>query len=121
VNPARTAALTLAAKENDLWPLEDLIGLHAGHVVKEPREKINAFYAQSWAFARFLNEADGGWYRPMFRKLLADAAAGELARTYDAAATRALLERYLKEDLAETERAFAGFVRDITGVDPASP
>ena len=32
-----------------------------------------------------------------------------------------LLERYLQEDLAETERAFAGFVRDVTGVDPASP
>ena len=121
VNPARVSALRAAAKENDLWPLEDLIGLHAGHVVKEPREKINAFYAQSWAFARFLNEADGGWYRPMFRKLMADAAAGEVRGTYDAAATRALLERYLQEDLAETERAFASFVRDITGVDPAAP
>ena len=50
--------------------------MHAGHVVQAPRERINAFYAQSWAFARFLNEAEGGRYRPMFRKLLADAAAG---------------------------------------------
>jgi hypothetical protein len=121
VNAARLSALTTAAKETDLWPLEELIGLHAGHVVKEPREKINAFYAQSWAFARFLNEADGGWYRPMFRKLLADAAAGEVHRTYDAEGTRALLERYLHEDLGETERSFAAFVRQITGVDPAAP
>jgi hypothetical protein len=114
VNPARTAALTLAAKENDLWPLEELIGLHAGHVVQAPRARINAFYAQSWAFARFLNEAEGGRYRPMFRKLLADAAAGEIRKPYDPTNTKALLERYLRQDLDEIEQSFANFVTQIT-------
>ena len=43
-----------------------------------PGDKIEAFYAQNWAFARFLWEYENGAYRPAFKKLLADTAAGNV-------------------------------------------
>jgi hypothetical protein len=76
VNPDRTTELTKAAKNLQLWPLEQLIAMHAGDVVDQPQERIDAFYAQDWAFARFLLEAEGGRYRPMFQLWLAETAAG---------------------------------------------
>lgn len=111
VNGGRIDALAIAAKEDLLRPLEELITLHAGEVVQAPRARISAFYAQSWAFARFMNEAEGGRYRPMFRRLLADAAAGKLPRVWKPGATKGLLERYLQQDFAGIEQAYGAFVR----------
>ena len=50
--------------------------MHAGEVVALPGSKIEAFYAQNWAFAEFLWDAENGKYRPAFQRLLTDCANG---------------------------------------------
>ena len=97
--------------------------LHAGDVVRLPGDRIEAFYAQNWAFARFLWEYDNGRYRPAFKKLLADTAAGS---AYDPSGTlhratnmwspsgvRPMLEHYLGKDLAQIETEYQQFIRKI--------
>src|SRR5205823_6341834 len=75
-NPNRTLGLRNSIEDRKLFPLEKLVTMHAGDVVQLPGDKIEAFYAQDWAFARFLWEYNNGVYRPSFRKLLADTATG---------------------------------------------
>jgi len=117
MNPERSSALALARKRDRLWPLEQLIAMHAGEVVDQPQDRIDAFYAQTWAFARFLLEADGGRHRAGFQKWLADTAAGAGLvgnKPWEPAETRAILEHYLGQDLASIEQEFATFVAQIT-------
>jgi hypothetical protein len=127
-NPARDFGLRRAVEGKYLWPLEKLITLDAGDVVDAPREKIDAFYAQSWAFARFLREAEAGRYRPMFEALLGDTAAGTVedptgtlkvaTRSWAPAAAQPILEHYLRQDLASIELAYLAFVKTL--VNPAN-
>jgi hypothetical protein len=114
VNPGRVHALTAAMANGGLWPLEELVTLDAGYVVQTSRPRTNAFYAQSWAFARFLNEAESGRYRPMFQRLLADAAAGRTPTVWKRGEAKAALERYLGQDFAAIERAYDAFVAQVT-------
>src|SRR5207248_1185018 len=58
------------------WPFQQLIATHAGDIVGEKMDKIQAFYAQSWAFARFLWDGENGKYRPGFQKWLTETAQG---------------------------------------------
>jgi hypothetical protein len=85
---------------------------------------VETFYAQNWAFARFLWDAEDGRYRPALRQLLADAAAGQLYRDgisrdpgsteWDPASAGPLLERYLGMPLPAIEHAFRAYVRKVT-------
>ncbi len=113
VNPQRQAALTRAARERRLLPLGQLVTMHAGDVVDLPKPQIETFYAQTWAAARFLLEAEGGRYRPMFQKLLADTAAGAAPR-WEPANTAAQLEHYLQQDFASIAAAYDAYVTHIT-------
>jgi hypothetical protein len=123
LNPNRTHGLRRARENGVLWPLEQLVRMHAGDVVHLPGDKIEAFYAQNWAFARFLWEYDDGRYRPAFKKLLADTAAGTVydpTRTLHRAhgawspgSVKPMLEHYLGKSLAEVEKEFAAFMRDV--------
>jgi hypothetical protein len=127
-NPARRDQLRNALATGTLWPLRKLIMLHAGAIVDQPRSKIEAFYAQSWAFARFLWEAEGGAYRPALQHLLADAAAGTVydpthslnRRTglWNPRGVGPLLEHYLGTDLTTIERAYQKFLHHITDERP---
>jgi hypothetical protein len=129
VNRTRSAGLREAVERGNLWPLGQLITLHAGEVVNLPRERIDAFYAQNWAFARFLWDADGGHYRPMFRRLLEETAAGTLhdptgtlraaTRNWNPAAARPILEHYLGQDLSEIERAYETYIGQIVAAEAA--
>jgi hypothetical protein len=51
VNTQRAQTLRKAMDAKDLWPLEKLISMHAGDIVGESNDRIDAFYAQCWAFA----------------------------------------------------------------------
>ena len=122
VNPNRAAGLRHAILSQNLWPLDKLITMHAGQVVDQPRAKIDAFYAQNWAFARFLWEADGGRYRPAFQRLLSDTAAGTVAGggvsigshvAWDPRSVKGLLERYLGMDLPAIDRAYQRYLHRI--------
>lgn len=120
-NPPRLVALQGAADNGDLYPLPKLVQMHAGQVVGQRSAKIEAFYAQSWAFARFLNEAENGRFRPAFHRMLADAGSGTLylekpfdpesTPLWDPAHAKPMLEHYLGTDLDEVERHFGSFVR----------
>ena len=97
--------------------------MHAGQVVDQTPEQIEAFYAQSWAFARFLWEAEGGMHRATLRRILTEAAdgtlfPGEASRRdadglWDPDSARPLMEHYLKSNLDDVDRAFRRYVHQI--------
>ena len=119
-NSKRIAGLRNAIEAETLWPLTKLVSMHAGQIVDQPLARIEAFYAQSWGFARFLRDGEGGRYRQGLQRLLSDAAAGELyvSRTHgttggewDPRVAGPLLERYLGTDLDTLERQYLEFIR----------
>ena len=75
-NMPRLSALRAAADAGELYALPALVRMHAGQVVGKRASRIESFYAESWAFARFLLEAENGRYRPGSCALLDDAARG---------------------------------------------
>jgi hypothetical protein len=121
INPTRALSLRNTIDSHKLWPLEKLITLHAGDVVRLPGDRIEAFYSQSWAFARFLCEADNGRYLPAFQRLLADTAAGNpgdgaspmrrMMGAWSPATVKPMLEHYLGKDLAAIDAEYQAFIR----------
>jgi hypothetical protein len=123
INPSRTLSLRNSIEANKLWPLDKLVTMHAGDVVKLPGDRIEAFYSQSWAFARFMTEYENGKYLPAFRQLMKDTAAGnsrdqtqslrKALNLWSPAAVRPLLEHYLAKDLREIEEEYDKFIKHI--------
>ncbi len=122
VNYNRIDKLRAAVTGGDLWPLDELIRLHAGEVVTQPAERIEAFYAQNWAFARFLWEGEQGRYRAAFQQLLHDSAMGRLPdrlivddgkNTWRPDAIKPLLEHYLQLSLVEIDQRYQAYVQFI--------
>jgi hypothetical protein len=127
LNPDRALSLRRVVDANELFPLSELITLHAGNIVGRPGIRIEAFYSQSWCFARYLWEGDNGKYRPALQKLLTDTAAGTV---YDPTGSlrlsylgwnpngvRPLLEHYLGEDLATIEDGYRQFIQKVAYED----
>jgi hypothetical protein len=127
-NDQLSETLADAVEQRGLVPLQELARLHAGEVVDHPRLKREVFYAQSWAFARFLVEAGGGEYRDELDRMIADAAMGKL---YDptGATTRAAgtfspgevvdtLGRYLGAPLEQIDAEYQMYVRSIAKKRP---
>lgn len=123
VNRSRLAGLRSAYEGGYLVPIEQLAATHAGQVVDQPAHEIEAFYAQSWAFARFLWTAEGGKYRPTLRRILADAADGSLFDVkpprrpddglWDPESAGPLLEHYFGADLRQIDRLFRAYIQDL--------
>jgi len=127
INPNRAQGLRRTFEGRHQWPLEKLVSMHAGDVVRLPGDRIEAFYSQDWAFARFLWEYNNGQYRPAFKKLLAETAAGS---PYDPSGTmtrahnlwspssvQPMLEHYLGKPLSEIEPEFEKFEHQIAYQD----
>ena len=122
-NGARQQSLRNTVENNRQYPLARLYRLHAGLVVGQMGGRIEAFYSQSWAFARFMLEAENGAYRPAFEKLLTDAASGEVADPsgshrraglpWNPASVQPLIERYLGEPIEVTQEKYTRFVQKI--------
>lgn len=120
-NNGRRAGLRSAIEGDALIPLERLVTMHAGQIVNRPRAEVEAFYAQSWGFARFLWDGDGGRYRPALQRLLADAAAGQLfsdgglrttvTATWKPKSVKPMLEHYLGTPLAQLEQSYLRYIR----------
>ena len=122
-NTARLAGLRAAVHQNQTLALSRLIRMHAGQVVGKPSGQIEAFYAQSWAFAQFLYNGEGGKYRPGLRRMLGDAARGRLFHDssrqlprgplWDPNTARPMLEHYLQTDFQHIEQAYDRFIRQL--------
>jgi hypothetical protein len=122
LNPNRALGLRNAIEDRKLWPLEKLITMHAGDVVRLPGDRIEAFYSQDWAFARFLWEYDNGVYRPKFKKMLAEIAAGTAHESggvrrpnnlWSPSSVKPMLEHYLGKDLPTIETEYNEFIRKV--------
>ena len=124
VNPTRLAGLRKTVAGKAMIPLADLCSMHAGQVVNTSPARIEAFYAESWAFVRFCREAEGGKYRPGLEKLMDDCSRGraygptaELTADdwhWDPDSAKPCLMRYLGGDFAALNRAYLAFVDRLT-------
>ena len=122
-NGSRMLGLRNAVEGGRLIPLAELASMHAGQVVDRAPEQIEAFYAQSWAFAKFLWDGDTGRYRPALRRLLTDAATGNLfpgdnsrkrdGGLWDPESARPLLEHYLGSSLETVDGAFRRYAKRL--------
>lgn len=120
-NRSRIQGLRNAVEGGRLIPLAELASMHAGQVVDRSPEQIEAFYAQSWAFAKFLWDGQGGGHRPALRRILTDAAGGNLfpgnnsrksdGGLWDPDSARPLLEHYLGTGLEAIDAAFNRYIR----------
>ena len=119
-NHARLMALRIAADGDEMYPLDVLVTMHAGQVVGKRSAKIEAFYAESWGFARFLHER----HPEALAKMLLDASRGTLfadsssedalgAPTWDPKTAQPMIEHYLGMRIPAIEGEFAGFVKSI--------
>lgn len=123
LNPSRALSLRRALDAGETFPLDKLVTLHAGEIVNMAGIRIEAFYAQDWAFARYLWEGENGKYRPGLQRLLADTAAGTVfdptgssRRSYlpwNPRGVRPMLEHYLNADLSVIEAGYKQFMIKI--------
>ena len=120
INPARRGGLERALQNGFLMPLPELVTMHAGQVVTQQLWKVETFYAQAWAFARFLYDGQGGKYRPALQRMLADLAAAATPNTggplpqgyWDPRSARPMLEHYLGEPLTEVDKEYQAFIAE---------
>jgi hypothetical protein len=122
-NTRRASALHNAIENQQLWPLEGLVTMHAGNIVGQRGGRIEAFYAQDWAFARYLFNGNGGRFRPALNQILSDAAIGALHDPTDTlnhrehgwnpAGVKPLLEYYLKMPLQQFDVGFENYCRAV--------
>jgi len=119
-NPRRLSKLKQAVDRNGLWPLDQLMQMHAGLIVEERPERIEAFYAQNWAFARFLWEGENGRFRPALQRILQNVASGQGRAGWQPEAVRPMIENYLHAPLDEIERRYLQFVHQITAAEVSS-
>lgn len=123
VNKIRAHALRRAIEAHNLIPLEQLIKLHAGEIVGRSGETIETFYAQNWAFAKFLWEADHAKYRPALQRLIGDTASGNVIdpsgslrrsiNPWDSAAVRPMLEHYLGMPMSEISDRYNAYLHEV--------
>jgi hypothetical protein len=123
VNSERLLQLRQAIEHGNVVPLEKLCTMHAGDVVGESSDKIDAFYAQSWAFARFLWEGENARFRPALQRWIAETANGTVLdptgshRVSSAPWRRegvgAMIEHYLGTNLAEVSRLYQVWLKHV--------
>jgi hypothetical protein len=123
INPTRAHNLRKTIDRNKLYPLEKLIMMHAGDIVNLPGDRIEAFYSQNWAFARFLWDGEGGGYREAFRKLVDDTAKGTVfippgappavGGQWAPATVKPILEHYLGADLKTIDEKFKAYMHNV--------
>jgi hypothetical protein len=123
INQVRVQALRKAVENNKLWPLEKLVAMHAGEVVEENGERVDAFYSQAWVFAKFLYEYDNGRFRAPLQRWLTETANGTVhdpTHTHSRAGgpwnrkgVKPMLEYYLGLDFATIDKLYKDYLRRV--------
>jgi hypothetical protein len=129
-NRSRLQALRRGVEGKYLYPLSELSLKHAGNVVNESGNHIDAFYAGSWAFATFLWAAEDGKYRPAMRQIMSDTADGSVFDPtgshdnchipWNPAGVKPLLEHYLGMNLDSIDIEYQKYIRKIAFEDYTS-
>ena len=105
----RKRRLRDAVRRRRAWPLDELLQMHAGHVVgADDYRQVRTFYAQAWGFAHFLASE----HEPGLRKLMTAYAGG-----YAPANIPAAFEESLGMNPRQLELAYEAHVRDLVGLD----
>ena len=110
--------LTGLAAGRGRMPLEDLLSANAAQLFRTDRERALAFYAQSWAFLRFLRAAPDERISERFRKwelMASGAALGARAGEYRAHDAREASElfRELMGDLGALQSDFFEYLDEL--------
>jgi hypothetical protein len=129
-NRSRLQALRRAVQGNYLYPLDQLSLKHAGNVVNESGNHIDAFYAGSWAFATFLWAAQDAKYRPAMRAMMSDVADGTVFDPtgsmknshfpWNPAGVQPMLEHYLGMNMQAIDAEYQKYIRKIAFDDYAA-
>lgn len=112
-NASRANRLAVVIGTKESMPLRQLLAMHAGNVIGLSGQDVDAFYAQAWAFARFLREGESGKYRPALLAMLNDSAGGALS----SASLRdnpQLVERYLGVSVDQVQGEYDRFARRLS-------
>jgi hypothetical protein len=138
-NGSRLYALALTLRQGQLISLSDLLVLDAGRVLShtqyDPADRkvdprIAAYYAQLYALARFLREANYGRHVLAFRLMLQDAQYGRWSlddaaraealqrdrnptRLWNAQVGQRIFQTYISRDISRIEPAYQAFCRKI--------
>jgi len=130
-NTYRLDGLKKTLTKNKLIPLKELITMNPGDVLATNRtEAVMAFYSQSYALVRFLQEAGYGRRLGVYRRLLADGLRGDWALDevnkriaadrnipktvlWNRIVGRELFEDYIGDDFDQIEKEYLDFCRQI--------
>jgi hypothetical protein len=129
-NRSRLQSLRAAVEGNYLYALPDLSQKHAGNVVAESGNRVEAYYGECWAFATFLWSADNNKYRPMLRRMISDIADGtaydptgvhrDKQSGWNPAGVKPLLEHYLGMNLDAVDAEYQKYIRKVAFDDYAA-
>jgi len=130
-NVYRLDALKKTLRKNKMIPLRELIAMNPGDVLAmDETEAVMAFYSQSYALVRFLQEAGYGRRLHVYRQLLADGLRGawaldevskriaadrNLPRTvlWNRIVGLQLFEEYIGDDFDQIEQEYLDFCNQI--------
>jgi len=130
-NAYRLDALKKTLRKNKMIPLKELIAMNPGDVLAtDETEAVMAFYSQSYALVRFLQEAGYGRRLDVYRQLLADGLKGawaldevskriaadrNLPRTvlWNRIVGLQLFEEYISDDFDQIEQEYLDFCNQI--------
>jgi hypothetical protein len=131
-NQYRLETLKKTLDEGKMTPLRELIATTPGDVLaSDQTDAVRAFYSQSYAFVRFLREADSGRRLAAYRRLLADGLRGrwpldKISRkiAIDRSIPRSILwnqivgltlfQEYISKDFEPVGREYMAFCQQIT-------
>lgn len=129
-NLSRLASLRKTIVEKKMIPLTQLLAMNPGQAIVASEDAVEAFYAQSYALARFLREENYCQYLPRFQKLMRGAVTGDwpitqsqriiaqnrnipLTIRWNQAVGPALFKYYIEPDIQQIEKQYYNFCRKI--------
>jgi len=129
-NFERFGELRNGTRSDTLIPLEALLDSTPEQFLRQGKDRLLLYYAQTWALVHFLNEGEDGRYREALQQLVSDAAAGRLAgrmsnsQTFPNPRARGLhlhsrvgkwvLLEYFNPRFAEFKSQYERFLREVT-------
>ncbi|MDG2424490.1 MAG: hypothetical protein P8M22_10975 [Phycisphaerales bacterium] len=131
-NRERWSRLRTCFIEDRIIPLEFLLSAHPERFLDGQKQTLLDYYAQIWAFTRYLEEAEDGRYRDRVGNILLLAASGDLYRQLlrsdqltperrqqveeESDAGLALLEVFIELDVQGLEDRYQEWCRELVGI-----